>query len=433
MRALYLVAAYLAAPLHALLLAWRGRHDRGQWRHFAERLGLGPALAGRPVWIHAASVGEIQIAAVLLRGLREDFPAVPVLVTAFTPTGLGRAQTLGASVATRYLPYDLPGSVRRFLDRVRPRLAVVLETELWPNLYRQCRRRGVPLVIASARLSARSARRYRILGSLVTEALASATVAAQSEADAERFLSIGASADRTHVTGNLKFDFTPPPDIAARGHGLRTRYGADRPLWVAGSTHEGEEQQVLEAHRRVREVHPRALLVLAPRHPNRFAEVAALLASRSIGFVRHSQAALPQATAPEVILLDTLGELLDFYAAADAAFVGGSLVPVGGHNLLEPASLGVPLLSGPHQFNGAEISRLLTERGGAVIVHNAAELAAYLGRWLGDAALRERIGAVGRTVVEDNRGALERLLRLLQPLLSDGLAGAGSAEAIGAK
>lgn len=419
MRALYLIAAYVAAPLHAALLAWRGRHDRGQWRRFGERLGLGPAVPGRPVWIHAASVGEMQIAAVLVKGLRERFPDAPVLVTAFTPTGIGRAETLGPSVATRCLPYDLPGSVRRFLDRVQPRLAVMLETELWPNLYRQCRRRGVPLVIGSARLSARSARRYRLLGALVRESLATATVAAQSDVDAARFLSIGATPDRTHIIGNLKFDFTPPPDIAARGHRLRTRYGADRPLWVAGSTHEGEEQAVLEAHRRVCEGHPRALLVLAPRHPNRFTEVAALLKARGIGFLRHSEAAPRELRgAPEVLLLDTLGELMDFYAAADAAFVGGSLVPVGGHNLLEPASLGVPLLSGPHQFNSAQAARLLTERGGAVIVHNAAELAVRLGAWLDDVALRERVGAIGRAVVEENRGALERVLRLIEPLLT---------------
>ena len=417
MRALYLLAAYLAAPLHAVLLAWRSRHDRSQWWRFGERFGLGPAVPGRPVWIHAASVGEVQIASVLVNGLRARFPATPVLLTAFTPTGIGRAQALSPSVTTRCLPYDLPGSVRRFLDRTQPRLAIVLETELWPNLYLQCRRRGVPLLIASARLSARSARRYRLLGTLVREALAMATVAAQSEADAERFVSIGAAGDRLHVTGNLKFDFTPPPDIDAQGHRLRARYAADRPLWVAGSTHEGEEQAVLTAHRRVREIHPRALLVLAPRHPNRFAEVAALLGAQGIGFIRHSQPAQAPVSA-EVLLLDTLGELLHFYAAADAAFVGGSLVPVGGHNLLEPASLGIPILSGPHQFNGVEIARLLTERGGAVIVHSAAELAARLSTWLCDASERERIGAIGRAVVEENRGALERLLRLIEPMMA---------------
>lgn len=413
---LYLLAAYLAAPLHAALLAWRGRHDRNPWRRFGERFGFGPPVPGRPVWIHAASVGEVQIAAVLVKGLRERLPTLPVLVTAFTATGIGRAGALGPSVATRCLPYDLPGSVRRFLDRTQPRLAVMLETELWPTFYRQCRLRAVPLIIASARLSRRSTRRYRLLGALLREALAAATVAAQSEADAQRFLSIGAALERTHVIGNLKFDFTPPADIAARGQGLRARYGAHRPLWVAGSTHEGEDQAVLEAHRRVREHHPHALLVLAPRHPNRFAEVAALLKSRGVGFLRHSQAGASGPAAPEVLLLDTLGELLDFYAAADAAFVGGSLVPVGGHNLLEPASLGVPVLSGPHQFNSPQIARLLSERGGMVLVHSAADLAAHLSAWLGDEPLRARIGAVGRAVIEENRGALHRVLRLIEPL-----------------
>ena len=430
MRALYLIAAYLAAPLHAAVLAWRGRHDRGRWRRLGERFGLGPPVQGRPVWIHAASVGEVQIAAVLVKGLRERFADIPVLVTAFTPTGRDRAQALGPLLTARCLPYDLPGSVRRFLDRAQPRLAVMLETELWPTFYRQCRQRGVPLLIANARLSARSTRRYRLLGALFREALAMATVAAQSEADSERFLSIGANADRMHVTGNLKFDFTAAPDVPARGKRLRAHYAADRPLWVAGSTHEGEERVVLEAHRQVREVHPRALLALAPRHPSRFAEVAALLRARDIDFARHSQPVPVEAAgAAEVLLLDTLGELCDFYAAADAAFVGGSLVPVGGHNLLEPASLGVPLLSGPHQFNSAEVARLLAERGGVAIVHDAGELAARLDAWLSDEGERERIGAIGRAVVEENRGALQRALRRIEPLLADGPAIAGGAAA----
>lgn len=424
MRALYLLAAYLAAPLHAALLAWRGRRDRAQWRRFGERFGFGPAVPGGPVWIHASSVGEVQVAAVLVKGLRERFPAVPVLVTAFTPTGAARADALRPAVITRYLPYDLPGAVRRFLDAARPRLAVILETELWPNLYRECRRREVPLVIASARLSARSARRYRLFGALFREALSMATVAAQSEADAQRFRAIGSTPGRTGVMGNLKFDFTPPADIDARGRRLRAACAPGRPLWVAGSTHEGEDQAIIEAHRLIRQIHPQALLVLAPRHPKRFPEVAALLETQGINFVTRSSATSAQAA--EVLLLDTLGELLEFYAAADAAFVGGSLVPVGGHNLLEPASLGRPILTGPHQFNGEEIARLLSERGAAVIVHDAAELAARLSAWLADARERERIGAMGRAAVEENRGALRRLLDLIDPMIRAGESGARS-------
>lgn len=419
MRALYLLALYLAAPLHAAMLAWRTRGERNPWRRLGERFGFGPGLPGRPVWIHAASVGEVQVAAVLIRGLRERFPAVPVLVTTFTPTGAARARALGPGVATRSLPYDLPGSVRRFLDRARPRLAVILETELWPTLFRQCERRAIPLVIASARLSERSARRYRLLHSLFERALAAATVAAQSESDAQRFRSVGAIATRTHVIGNLKFDFTPPSEIAARGRQLRAAYPA-RAVWVAGSTHEGEEQALIEAHQQVRLAHPGALLVLAPRHPNRFPEVAALLRERGVEYVRHSQAPAPRAVdSAEVLLLDTLGELLEFYAAADVAFVGGSLVPVGGHNLLEPASLGRPIVTGPHQFNGVEIARLLTQRGAAVLVRDASGLALRLSAWLSDARERDRIGAIGRAAVEENRGALERLLNLLAPTIGD--------------
>ncbi len=424
MRALYLLAAYLAAPLHAALLAWRGRRDRAQWRRFGERFGFGPAVAGGPVWIHGSSVGEVQVAAVLVKGLRERFPAVPVLVTAFTATGAARADALRPAVITRYLPYDLPGAVRRFLDGARPRLAVILETELWPNLYRECRRREVPLIIASARLSLRSARRYRRFGALFRESLSMATVAAQSETDAQRFRAIGSTPGRTCVMGNLKFDFTPPADIDARGRRLRASCAAGRPLWVAGSTHEGEEQTIIEAHRLVRQIHPQALLVLAPRHPRRFPEVAALLESRGMNFVNHSSATSAQAA--EVLLLDTLGELLEFYAAADAAFVGGSLVPVGGHNLLEPASLGRPILTGPHQFNGEEIARLLSERGAAVIVHDATELATRLNAWLADARERERIGAIGRAAVEENRGALRRLLELIEPAIRAGGSGVRS-------
>lgn len=416
MRALYLLAVYLAAPLHALLLAWRGRHDRREWRHWGERFGWGPKVAGRPVWVHAASVGEVQVAAVLVKGLRTRFPSVPVLVTTFTPTGAARARALGPGIASRYLPYDLPGSVHRFFERVQPRLAVILETELWPTLYRQCQRRSVPLVIASARLSARSAGRYRHFGGLLKETLASATIAAQSEADAERFRSLGAAGARTRVIGNLKFDFTPPPEIASRGQALRERIAAGRPIWVAGSTREGEEAILVEAHPRVRTAHPRALLVLAPRHPERFAEVAAELAAQGVDFRKRSEGVATTDTT-EVLLLDALGELLEFYAAADVAFVGGSLVPAGGHNLLEPASLGKPIVTGPHQFNGEEIARLLVERGAAAIVRDAGELSARVGAWLSDAAERERVGAAGRAAVESNRGALERLLDLIAPLI----------------
>jgi 3-deoxy-D-manno-octulosonic-acid transferase len=422
MRLLYLAAVYLAAPLISAMLAVRGLRDRSYWRNFGERLGLGASLTGSPIWVHAVSVGEVQAAAALVMALRNRYPETPVLVTTFTPTGAARARALfGGAAEVRFLPFDLPGAVRRFLDRARPRLAVIIETELWPNLYRQCRLRRIPLVIASARLSRRSIDRYRRLGALFRETVAGGVVvAAQGEGDAERFRTLGAAAQRTHITGNLKFDLSLPPDIGERGKALREQYSPKHGLWVAGSTHGGmEEETVLEAHCHVSAAHPGTLLVLAPRHPNRFGDVASWLERQGTAFARRSQPS-PAATAkdgPKVLLLDTMGELLYFYAAAEVAFVGGSLAPTGGHNLLEPAALGLPVLTGPNNSNGEEVARLLCECGAAEIVRNGAELGARVAALLADQSMRMEMGSHGRAVVDRNRGALEKLLRLIDSLL----------------
>jgi len=421
LRFLYLLAVYLAAPVVSALFLWRGLRDRSYWRNFGERFGFGARLSPGGVWLHAVSVGEVQACAALVSALSRRYPALPLTVTTFTPTGSARARALFGNLAqVRYVPYDLPGAVRRFFRRVQPRLAVIFETELWPNLYRECGRRRVPLVLASARISARSVSRYQRLGTLFRETLArTALVAAQGASDAERFRSLGADPANTHVTGNIKFDFELPEGLAARGAGLRAQYAPERPLWVAGSTHGGlEEQAVLEAQQRVREVHPDALLVLAPRHPPRFDEVAGALRAAGISFVRRSASAGDGTDAAcAVLLLDSLGELLDFYAAADVSFVGGSLVPRGGHNLLEPAALGVPILVGPDNSNSEEIARLLIARGAAEVVHDAGELGTRVTALLGDSAARERMGAAGRASVDSNRGALEKLLSLIEPLL----------------
>jgi 3-deoxy-D-manno-octulosonic-acid transferase len=421
MRLLYLMAVYLATPLVSLMLVARGLRDRSYWRNFGQRFGLGPA-APFTIWVHAVSVGEVQAAAALVSALRGRYPELPVLVTTFTPTGAARARALfGGAAEVRFLPFDLPGSVRRFLDRTRPRLAVIMETELWPNLYRQCRRRRIPLIIASARLSRRSIDRYRRLGALFKETVSAGgvVVAAQGEGDAERFRALGAAAERTHVTGNLKFDLTLPPDISEHGRALREQYAPSRAVWVAGSTHGGvEEDAVLAAQRHVVATHAGTLLVLAPRHPNRFDEVAAWLGRQGIAFARRSQ---PLATAAaagcNVLLLDTLGELLHFYAAADVAFVGGSLAPIGGHNLLEPAALGLPILTGPNNSNSEDVARLLLECGAARIVRNGDELGSRVAGLLSDQALRMEMGARGRATVERNRGSLQKLMALVASLL----------------
>lgn len=422
MRLIYLVAVYLAAPVISAMLAVRGLRDRSYWHNFGERFGLGTPIAGFPIWVHAVSVGEVQAAAALIVALRDRYPEIPVLVTTFTPTGAARARALFRGAAqVRYLPFDLLGSMRRFLDRARPRLAVIMETELWPNLYRQCRLRRIPLVIASARLSRRSINRYRRLGALFKETVAGAVVvAAQGEVDAERFRALGAAAERTHITGNLKFDLTLPTDIEERGSALREQYAPRRAIWVAGSTHGGtEEEAVLAAQRHVGAAHSGALLVLAPRHSNRFGEVASWLERQGIAFTRRSQSSAADAggEAPGVLLLDTLGELLYFYAAADVAFVGGSLAPIGGHNLLEPAALGLPVLTGPNNSNAEDVARLLLDCGAARIVHNGAELGAQVTELLSDQALRMEMGSRGRAAIDRNRGALEKVVRLIDSLL----------------
>lgn len=419
MRFAYNVLIYLlAAPVALAMHFWRGLRDPSYRERIGERFGFGAAIPGRPIWIHAVSVGEVQAAAPLVRRLLETRPGQALVLTTVTPTGAARARQLYRDrVHLCYVPFDLPGSVRRFFDRVQPRLAMVLETELWPNLYAECGRRKVPLVLASARLSPRSVGRYRRLVPLFREVLSHGIViGAQSEADAGRFRSIGAAPERTHVTGNIKFDFEPPPDVEARGLAWRRQNAAHRPVWIAGSTHEGEEELVLDAHRRVLGRFPDALLILVPRHPHRFDAVRELLAKRGEAFLCRSSGE-PVTTTVKILLGDTMGELMMFYAAADAAFVAGSLVPIGGHNLLEPASLGRPVLTGPHNFNSQEIADQFIEAGAARVVAGARELADGVMTLLDNAPLRIRMGEAGRAVLDANRGAIDRLLALVDPLL----------------
>jgi 3-deoxy-D-manno-octulosonic-acid transferase len=410
-------SSYLLAPFYLAALLWRGRREAGYWRGFGQRFGLGAPLPA-PVWLHAASVGEVQAAAILVAALRARDAQLPLLVTATTAAGLARARALFAAsgVAVRYAPLDLPGAVRRFLRRVQPRLGIVLETEVWPNLFAACAAARVPLVLASARLSERSARRYRWLGSALRKSLAGVVqVAAQTPADAQRFADLGVPVARIAVTGNLKADLAVPDSVVANGLRLRAQLAAQRPVWVAGSTHELEEQQVLDAHRAVRAAHPQALLVLVPRHPARFAAVAEWLRREQVAFAQHSRAE-PVTAATQVLLVDAMGLLLDFYAAGDVAFVGGSLVAVGGHNLLEPAALGRPLLTGPHHANAREVLQALLAAQGVRVVRDGAELGRAVTELLQDGAARQRMGAQALQVITAGRGSCARLMALLPGL-----------------
>ncbi|MBL8223857.1 MAG: lipid IV(A) 3-deoxy-D-manno-octulosonic acid transferase [Chromatiales bacterium] len=419
LRAAYALVTWLLVPFLLLHLAWRALRVPGYRRGWQQRFGFGLPRPPRPaIWVHAVSVGEVQASASLVRELLDRHPGVPVVVTTMTPTGAERARALfGDRVLHAFVPYDLAGAVRRFMDQVQPALALILETELWPNLWNECGRRRIPLVLSSARVSLRSVRWYRRLTPLFREVLSHGVViAAQTPADAGRFRLLGAAPERTHVTGNIKFDFELPPGVAQRGADFRATQAGGRPIWVAASTHEGEEEQVLAAHREVCARVPGALLLLVPRHPQRFAAVGELAQRLGFGLVTRSSGSVADA-GTEVFVCDSMGELTTFYAAADVAFVGGSLVPIGGHNLLEPAALALPLVTGPHNENAADIAALMAGCGALQVIPDAAALAAAVTVLLGDPGERQRRGQAGQAALDANRGALARLLGLVDPLV----------------
>lgn len=418
MRWLYTVLLYLSLPLVLARLWWRGRKAPAYRRRWAERLGrFTPPTAPGGVWIHAVSVGEVQAIAPLVRRLLEQRPQLLLTMTTTTPTGSARVQALfGEQVFHVYLPYDLPPALRGFLDRVQPQLLLMVETEVWPNLLAHCEARGIPSLLANGRLSERSFKGYQRLGRLARETFATIDwVAAQALPDAQRFMAAGVPSDRVSVTGSIKFDMRVAASVEEQVQVLRRQWG-DRPIWVAASTHEGEDEILLEAHRLLRQQVPDALLVLVPRHPERFAAVAALCTRQGLPLARRSAAEIPSA-AVSVFLGDTMGELPVFLGAAHAAFIGGSLVPVGGHNMLEASAQGVAVVFGPHVFNFAGISQLLLDEGAAEQVDGVVALATLLSRWLTDASVRAEVGERGRRVVDANRGALDQLWVLLEAAL----------------
>jgi 3-deoxy-D-manno-octulosonic-acid transferase len=415
LRKLYTFLLYLLMPLVIVRLAWRGIRAPAYWRRWPERFGMiAPALGERVIWIHAVSVGEVMAAEPLVQALFEQRPDHSILITTVTPTGSARVTALfGNDVAHVYAPYDLPGVVSRFLDRVRPQLAIVMETELWPNLFHACQQRSVPLLLVNARLSEKSVSGYRRVRSLAAQTLSAVTeIAAQSEQDASRFRSLGAAESRITVTGNMKFEQRTPPGLLEQAEILRRDWGVDRAVWVAGSTHEGEDELLLDVFQRLRKQFSNCLLVLVPRHPERFESVAELCRHRGYNTVLRSERT-PCTPETDVFIGDSMGELALFYAASDVAFTGGSLVFHGGHNLLEPAALGVPVVTGSHVFNFVEICELLLQAGACEKVENTAGLLTTLSRWLGDADERQRIGQRGREVVEKNRGALQSVMAMI--------------------
>jgi 3-deoxy-D-manno-octulosonic-acid transferase len=408
-RTLYTALLWLAAPLLLLRLLWRSRKLPGYRRHLGERWGAAPkGLAPGAIWIHAVSVGETRAAAILIKALHRLDPGIRILLTHMTPTGRATGVELfGESVARAWLPYDYPFAVRRFLDRARPRLGLVLETEIWPNLIAECRARGVPLFLVNARMSPDSARGYARFASLAREALAGlAGVAAQTAEDAARLRALGAR--DAAVTGNIKFDLEVDPVARILGDEMRDRFGRHRRVWIAASTRDGEELVILD---RVRGcgLPEGTLTVIVPRHPQRFAEVAELATARGFKVARRSDR---QAIGPEieVVIGDSMGEMLSYYHAADCALMGGSLLPFGGQNLIEACAMGTPVVLGPHTFNFEQAAESAIGAGAALRAGNGDEAMAAVSSLLADAARREQMGRAALAFAASNRGAVGRLL-----------------------
>ncbi len=417
MRSLYTVAFLLLLPSILCRLWLRGLLNPAYRDRWQERMGVyGRALrTERPIWVHAVSVGEVSAAAPLIRALRNRFPAVPVLVTTTTPTGYDTvSRQFGATVQHVYFPYDLPWIVRRFLEHFRPRMLLLMETELWPNVIHECGLRGTPVVLVNGRMSGHSARRYGRVRGLAAEMLRGLSrIAAQTAADAERLCQLGAPAARVKVTGSLKCDIHLPASGCEEGAAIRRDLGINRPILMAGSTRPDEEEILCALLQRLRLRFPSILLVIAPRHPERFDSVADVCRKAGLRVARRRAG---EACGPgvDVYLVDTMGELLKFYAAADVAFVGGSLAPFGGQNMLEPAALGVPVVTGPHLFNFEEIATKLHNAGALAIGADADALAAAITMWLADGERRDAAGAAGKAIVSSNKGATAAVIGLIE-------------------
>lgn len=419
MLRLYTLLMYLLLPAAFLRLLWRSRRAPAYRERWSERLGK-VAQVPKPngLWIHAVSVGEVLAIAPLVRHLLAEYPQLAITITTTTPTGSAQVQRLfGMDVAHTYMPYDLPPFIRRFLGSIQPRYFLMVETEVWPNLLTACRAQGIHTLLANARLSEKSLRGYQRVENMARRVFALIDqVAAQSDADAERIQQLGVSPKAITVTGSVKFDIDIPASVEEQVEAMR-RHWLGRPVWVAASTHEGEDTHVLKAHAAILEQIPEALLILVPRHPERFPSVA--------GQIQRSGMTLAQRSKDEIVdrqtqvyLGDTMGELTVLLGSADAAFIGGSLVQTGGHNMLEAAAQGVPVCFGPHTFNFAVISKMLLENGAAQRVQNANELAQVMSAWLSDASIRAQVGDAGRQIVLQNRGALGRLQQLLDRLIT---------------
>ncbi len=417
-RTLYTFLLYLLLPFTPLKLIWRARKQPEYLEHWQERYGFYKIRADKPlIWLHAVSVGETRAAEPLVKALLQQYPDHQILLTHTTPTGRATSEQLfGDGVIRVYLPYDLPFAVKRFLNHFKPAIGVIMETELWFNLIARCKQQTIPLLLVNARLSEKSARGYHKLGKVVRQSIVNLTaIAAQTAQDAARLQQLGA--ENVSVVGNIKFDVAPHEEASEKGAQLRKLFGNHRPVFLAASTRHGEEAQILAA---VAEANiPNLLTVIVPRHPQRFDEVADLLKKSAVNFVRRSALsdAVPVSPQAAFVLGDSMGEMFSYYASCDVAFIGGSLLPLGGQNLIEACSMGKPVLIGPHTFNFEQATEMAIAAGAAQRVQNSSDLAQHLKNLLSNPERHDAMQAAALRFSEENRGATERTLNLLKQYL----------------
>jgi 3-deoxy-D-manno-octulosonic-acid transferase len=419
MRYVYNFLFYLILPLIFLRLVWKARRLPAYKKRWLERLGflrINPLKES--IWLHAASLGEINAAIPLIKNLKTHYPNTAIIVTTMTPTGSQRVKEIFADqVFHVYVPYDYSGAVKRFLNYANPRLLIIMEKELWPNILHYCRKRKISVLLANAIVSKHSFNGYKKVKKITRQMLKNISViAAQTQLDAQRFIDLGADPKQIEVTGSIKFDITLPENLSAKAKQLRASLGMDRAIWVAGSTHAGEEDKILQAHKKIKQVLPKSLLILVPRHPERFAQTTELAKKQNFSVISRAKQDICTSET-DIIIGDTMGELLLFYAASDAAFVGGSLMPdIGGHNLLEPAALNIPVITGAYLDNFLEISQLLETAGALIKINNEEQLADSIIKLFQNPLLRKQQSAAGAKVVAQNCGALEKLMAKIQIL-----------------
>ena len=418
---IYHTLTYILLPF--LILFWfaKSLSNKSYLDRLTQRFGFGyPKLKSGSIWIHAVSVGEVQATIPLVNELKLHYPYKEIIITTVTPTGSKQVKNIfKGAVKTSYIPFETNFAIKNFFNSIKPSVALIMETEIWPNLYKECGSRGIPLILVSARISEKSLINYKRFLPLFRDTLSHGIlIAAQSQIDADRFLALGASKDRTWIMGNIKFDFKLPEEILTKAKTHRSKIFARRHIWIAASTHEHEEEIILEAHKKISKKIGNLLLILVPRHPERFAKITQILKEDNWIYSKKSDDQdIPESC--QVLLIDTIGELLFFYACSDVAFVGGSLLPVGGHNLLEPAAIGLPIITGAHTFNQKEMTDRLAQVNALRIVHNANSLSSDVIFFLTNTEESKNAGQRGKLIVESNKGAIKSLMKRLYIIIGE--------------